>query len=239
MCHHAALCSDLLYAGSEGLALKTGQPSLLTLPPCVCPSLCPQVPREHWWDSAQCYQSLSLKGIIVLSCGGSVNQWDFLFPLRLVGREAPTRNDVSWLRPAERGFSRSYSCVSCAFLEKVAKGTAVCHISSQKPGVIQTDKEQETVLSQSCHTPSHQRFPMPLFLSLSLRLCERLCLLSSVTCALPFALYIWPCVFLHILASMRTLAFQKSVCRIFPPADIAHLSCQIKKKKIPCLTMYN
>ncbi len=109
MCHHAILCYDLMLATE--LALKTGQPSLLTLPPSVCPSLCPQVPREHWWDSAQCYQPLLLKGIIVLSCWSSVNQWDALFPLQHVGHGAPACTDVQWLRPAEH---RSYLCVSCA-----------------------------------------------------------------------------------------------------------------------------
>lgn len=128
MCHRAALWCDLLYARATGLALKIGQPSLLTLPPSVCPSLCFQVPRVHWWDSAQCCQPLMLKGIIVLSCCSRVNQWDPLFLFHHVGCGA--RTDVSWLQPAEHRLSRSYVCVSCAFRE-VLRGPADSHISFQ------------------------------------------------------------------------------------------------------------
>lgn len=63
----------------------------------ICPVLPATVAKRN-----HCLVSLKLRK----------NQWDPLFPLQHVGRGAPARADVSWLRPAERRLRRLYLCVS-------------------------------------------------------------------------------------------------------------------------------
>lgn len=90
-------------------------------------SLSPRVPREHWWASAQCCQPLSLKGIIVFSCGSSLNQWDALFPVQHVGHGAPDPADVSGLWPAECEPGSTCICV-CGKVMSEPGGEGLCQM---------------------------------------------------------------------------------------------------------------
>lgn len=78
----------------------------------LCPSLSlSPSSRRTVADSAQFYQPLSQKGIIVLSHWRCANQWESLFPLQHVGRGAPA--DVSRPRPAEHSL-RSFLRPLCS-----------------------------------------------------------------------------------------------------------------------------
>lgn len=134
------------------------------------------VPREHWWGSAQFCQSLLLKGIIVLSCCSSVNQWDSLFPLQHGGCGHPDLSDVWWLRPA-------HICVSPVLLNNNKKVLA-----DSKP----------------CCYPNgelwyHRAAIFHLLRGLSLSLCELICacMLLHLYCVCGL------CIFAHSFVSKR------------------------------------